>query len=750
MVRKNDALDYHRNGRPGKLEVVPTKPLVTQRDLSLAYSPGVAEPCLAIAENPELAWEYTARGNLVAVITNGTAVLGLGNIGPLAGKPVMEGKACLFKKFADIDVFDLELDAKETSVFVEAVAALEPTFGGINLEDLKAPECFEIEAALRKRMNIPVFHDDQHGTAIISGAALLNGAEICGKRLADLKIVVSGAGASAIACADFYVSLGVPVGNITMIDSVGVIYAGRAQGMNAYKAKFARPDDGARTRVDAIRGADVFLGLSKAGMCTPEMLKTMAKNPMVFALANPDPEISYTDAKTARPDAIVATGRSDFPNQVNNVLGFPSIFRGALDVRAKEINETMKVATAHALAALAHEPVPDSVSEAYGDQTFRFGPDYVIPKPFDTRVLWWCAPAVAKAAMESGAARLNIDLDEYRERLQRRIGGAQHTIMSRIVARAKNASKRIVFPEGDNIKVLRACQIVLDEGIARPILLGQERRIRERAAELDLDLEGVEIIHPAEGAQHAAYAQKFLELRCRKGVTSANAARLVNRRIYYGMMMVREGEADGIVAGLTAPYPDTIRPALQILGTRPDVRRASGMYMMLLKNDVKFFADATVNIDPDAETLAEIAIQVADAVKTFEIVPRIAMISFSNFGSAPHPESQKVAKAVEIVRKLRPDLEIDGEVQADIAVEPEKMRELFPFSRLTDGANVLVFPSLAAGNAAYKVLAALGGATAIGPILLGVNKPVTVLPRDANVDTIVSMTAYTVARGLAP
>jgi malate dehydrogenase (oxaloacetate-decarboxylating)(NADP+) len=746
MVRKNDALEYHRAGRPGKLEVVPTKPLVTQRDLSLAYSPGVAEPCLAIAENPELVWEYTARGNLVAVITNGTAVLGLGNIGPLASKPVMEGKACLFKKFADIDVFDLELNAKETNAFIDAVAALEPTFGGINLEDLKAPECFEIEAGLKKRMNIPVFHDDQHGTAIISGAALLNGAEICGKRLADLKIVVSGAGASAIACADFYVSLGVPVENITMVDSMGVIYAGRTEGMNPYKAKFARADDGARTRVDAIRGADVFLGLSKAGMCTPEMLKTMAKNPMVFALANPDPEISYSDAKAARPDAIVATGRSDFPNQVNNVLGFPSVFRGALDVRAKEINEAMKVATAHALAALAHEPVPDSVSEAYGDQSFRFGPEYLIPKPFDTRVLWWCAPAVAKAAMDSGVARLTIDLDEYRERLQRRIGGAQHTIMSRIVARAKAAPKRIVFPEGDNIKVLRACQIVLDEGIARPILLGTERKIRARAAELDLDLDGVEIIHPADSIHHAAYARDFLALRCRKGVTKENAARLVNRRIYFGMMMVQNGDADGLVAGLTAPYPDTIRPALQVLGTRPDVRRASGMYMMLLKNDVKFFADATVNIDPDAETLADIAIQVADAVKTFEIVPRIAMISFSNFGSAPHPESQKVARAVEIVRARRPDLEIDGEIQADIAVEPDKLRELFPFSRLTDEANVLVFPSLAAGNAAYKVLAALGGATAIGPILLGVNKPVTVLPRDANVDTIVSMTAYTVAR----
>ena len=746
MIRKNDALDYHRLGRPGKLEVVPTKPLVTQRDLSLAYSPGVAEPCLEIAANPEMAWEYTARGNLVAVVTNGTAVLGLGNIGPLAGKPVMEGKACLFKKFADIDVYDLEVDARDSARFIDVVAALEPTFGGINLEDLKAPECFEIEAGLRARMAIPVFHDDQHGTAIISGAALLNGAEITGRKLAELKIVISGAGASAIACANFYVSLGVSLENITMVDSIGVIYAGREQGMNQWKARFARQDDGSRTRADALRGADLFLGLSKAGLCTGEMLKTMAPRPLVFALANPDPEIDYAEAKAARPDAIVATGRSDFPNQVNNVLGFPYVFRGALDVRAKEINEAMKIAAAHALAALAHEPVPDSVAEAYDVSAFKFGPDYIIPKPFDTRVLWWCAPAVAEAAMKSGAARLTLDLDEYRERLQRRIGGTQHTIMRQIVQRAKSAPKRIVFPDGDNIKVLRACQIALDEQIARPILLGHEKKIRQRAAELDLDLEGVEIINPSDSPRHAAYATEYLALRCRKGVTASNATRLINRRIHFGMMMVRTGDADGLVAGLTSPYPDTIRPALQILGIRPDVRRATGMYMMLLKNGVKFFADATVNIDPDAATLADTAIQVADAARAFEVTPRIAMISFSNFGSAPHPESKKMAEAVGIVRRLRPDLEIDGEVQADIAVEPEKMRELFPFSRLTDEANVLIFPTLSAGNAAYKVLSALGGATAIGPILLGVNKPVTVLPRDANVDTIVSMTAYTVAR----
>jgi malate dehydrogenase (oxaloacetate-decarboxylating)(NADP+) len=746
MIRKNDALEYHRGGRPGKLEVVPTKPLVTQRDLSLAYSPGVAEPCLEIAANPERVWEYTTRGNLVAVVSNGTAVLGLGNIGPLASKPVMEGKACLFKKFADIDVFDLEVDAPDSARFIETVAALEPTFGGINLEDLKAPECFEIEAGLRARMAIPVFHDDQHGTAIISGAALVNGAEIAGKKLTDLKIVVSGAGASAIACATFYVELGVPLNQITMIDSVGVIYEGRTQGMNRWKARFARKDDGARTRADALRGADVFLGLSKAGLCTPAMLQTMAPRPLIFALANPDPEISYPDAKAARPDAIVATGRSDYPNQVNNVLGFPYIFRGALDVRAKEINEAMKIAAARSLAALAHEPVPDTVAEAYGVPAFRFGPDYIIPKPFDTRVLWWCAPAVAEAAIASGAARLPLDIGEYRERLQRRIGGTHQTIMRQIVQRAKNAPKRIVFPDGDNIKVLRACQIVLDENIAHPILLGDEDTLRQRAADLDLDLEGAEILNPADSPKHAIYAQEYLALRCRKGVTAGTAARLMNRRIHFGMMMVKTGDADGLVAGLTAPYPDTIRPALQILGTRPDVRRATGMYMMLFKDGVKFFADATVNIDPDAETLADTAIQVAEAARAFEITPRIAMISFSNFGSAPHPESRKMAEAAEIVRKLRPDLEIDGEVQADIAVDPEKLRELFPFTRLTDAANVLIFSSLAAGNAAYKVLSALGGATAIGPILLGVNKPVAVLPRDANVDTIVSMTAYTVTR----
>ncbi len=748
MQRKQDALAYHSNGRPGKIEVVPTKPLVTQRDLSLAYSPGVAEPCLAIAEDPERAWEYTARGNLVAVISNGTAVLGLGNIGPLAGKPVMEGKGCLFKKFADIDVFDLEVDARDPKAFIEVVAALEPTFGGINLEDIKAPECFEIEVALRKRMKIPVFHDDQHGTAIISGAGLLNAAEIVGKRLEDLKVVVSGAGASAIACANFYVELGVRLENITMIDSVGVIHDGRKEELNEYKARFARPDDGSRTRADALRGADVFLGLSKAGLVTGEMLKAMADKPIIFALANPDPEISYAEATAARPDAIVATGRSDFPNQVNNVLGFPFIFRGALDVRARDINESMKVAAATALAKLAHEPVPESVAAAYGAESFRFGPEYIIPKPFDARVLWWVAPAVAEAAMKSGVSRVNIDLDEYRERLQRRMGGAHQTIMRRIVQRAKTAPRRIVFPEGDSIKVLRACDIILDEGIAKPILLGDPKVLRTRSEELDLSLEsrGATFLDPATAPQLAHYIKDFYDARCRHGVNSAVAQRLMTRRNYFGMAMVKHGDAEGVVGGLTLPYPETIRPALQILGIRPGVKRATGMYMMILKDDVKFFADATVNIDPDAETLADTAIQVADAVTAFEVLPRIAMVSFSNFGSAPHPESEKSARAVDIIRKRRPDLEVDGEVQADIALDADKLKELFPFTRLTDAANVLIFPSLAAGNAAYKVLAALGGAVAVGPILLGVSKPVTVLPRDVSVEMIVNMTAYTVTK----
>jgi malate dehydrogenase (oxaloacetate-decarboxylating)(NADP+) len=749
MIRKQDALEYHSSGRRGKIEVVPTKPLLTQRDLSLAYSPGVAEPCLEIAQDPERVFDYTARGNLVAVISNGTAVLGLGDIGPLAGKPVMEGKGCLFKKFADIDVFDIELAAKSPEAVVEAVAALEPTFGGINLEDIKAPECFYIEEELKKRLRIPVFHDDQHGTAIISGAALLNALQLQGKDIGNVRVAVNGAGASAIACCNFYVSLGVPREHITLVDSTGVVYQGRKEGMNPYKEKFAQPaSTKARSLLDAMRGADVFLGCSKAGTVTKEMVAAMADRPIVFALANPDPEISYPDAKSVRTDVIVATGRSDFPNQVNNVLGFPFIFRGALDVRAREINEAMKVAAARALAQLTKEEVPESVAAAYGVRGFSFGPEYIIPKPFDTRVLWWVAPAVAQAAMESGVARQRIDLDEYREQLRRRIGGSP-AVLRKIVSRAKESPRRIVFPEGEQPRVLRACRQIVDEGIARPILLGSEREIGDRIRELDLgDLASkVEIVRPRRFEGYPRYVDAYWQLRQRKGASIEFARRVMGRRNPFGMMMVKMGDADGLVSGLTLSFPETIRPALQIIGMRPEVKRAAGMYVMFLKNgDIKVFADATVNIEPDAETLAEIAVQASDAAREFDITPRVAMISFSNFGSAKAPESERVARAVELVRARRPDLEVDGELQADTAVTPEELRAQFPFTRLTDAANVLVFPNLAAGNVAYKLVSALGGATALGPILLGVQAPITVLPRNANVETIVNMTAFTVTK----
>jgi malate dehydrogenase (oxaloacetate-decarboxylating)(NADP+) len=741
---KAEALEYHVRGRPGKIEVTPTKPLNTQRHLSLAYSPGVALPCQEIERDPEAAWDYTARGNLVAVISNGTAVLGLGNIGPLAGKPVMEGKGCLFKKFADIDVFDLEVAENDPDRFVEIVAALEPTFGGINLEDIKAPECFAIEQKLKERLSIPVFHDDQHGTAIISGAALLNGAKVAGKKLEDLTVVVSGAGASAIACAEFMLSLGVRRQNVLLVDSKGVVHEGR-DNLNEFKLRFAGPDTGKRSLGDALDGADVFLGLSVGGLVSKEMVANMAERPMIFALANPDPEISYPDAIEARPDAIVATGRSDFPNQVNNVLGFPYIFRGALDVRATAINEAMKVAAAEALAALAQEPVPPPVLSAYGGKSFKFGASYLIPKPFDTRALWWVAPAVARAAMDSGVARREIDTAAYAEELERQRGGASYQITRGIQRAAKAERKRIVFPEANNPKLLRAIQTVVEEGIAEPILLGIPEEIERacRTAEIDLLEHRPTIISPRSSEKFNAYAEQFFELRQRKGVTRRLAESLLAKSNYFGMMMVRNGDADGLVSGLKLSYPETIRPALQILGLRPGVRVATGMYMMVLKDTVKFFADATINIDPDAETLADIAIQVADAVAELHIVPRVAMISFSNFGSVRHPQAVKVQRAVELVRARRPDIQIDGEVQVDYALDKSKLDQEFPFSRLDDGANVLVFPSLTAGNAAYKVLQSLGGAQAVGPMLLGIDKPVSVLQPHVSVEEIVDMTAYT-------
>ncbi|HTJ41727.1 MAG TPA: NADP-dependent malic enzyme [Kofleriaceae bacterium] len=746
MGRKEDALEYHRRGRKGKLEVVPTKPLVSQIDLSLAYTPGVAEPCLEIQADDDKSWEYTARGNLVAVISNGTAVLGLGNIGAAAGKPVMEGKACLFKKFADIDVFDLEINEHDTDKLVDIIASLEPTFGGINLEDIAAPACFVVEEKLRARLRIPVFHDDQHGTAIITGAGLINACKLSGRDPKDVKLVVSGAGAAAIACVEFYISLGVVKEHVVLVDSKGVVHAGRTD-LNAHKARFAIPDDGRRTLADAIKGADMFMGLSVARLVSKEMLATMADRPIVFALANPDPEIAYPDAVEARPDALVATGRSDYPNQVNNVLGFPYIFRGALDVRASQVSEAMKIAAARALAELAHEPVPDSVVAAYGGKPIKFGPEYLIPKPFDPRVLWWVAPAVAGAAIESGVARLKIDVEEYRERLMSKSSNAAYSIMRGIGRAARSAPKRIVFPEASNAKLLRALQIVVDEGIARPVLLGRRPEIEAMCRDLDLDVhDRCEILDPMTAEKAGAYAEKLFTLRQRKGVTLATAKSMVAKSNIYGLMMVSEGDADGLVGGLKLTYPETVRPALQILGMAPGAKVAVGMYMMVMQNSVKFFADTVFNIDPDAEALADIAVQTSDAVAALGVRPRVAMISYSNFGAVRHPEVEKVATAIDIVRRRRPELEIDGEMQPELALSAERRAERFPFSRLTSSANVLIFKSLAAGNAAYQTLKALGGASAVGPILLGVAKPVSLVQAEDSVEDIVNMTAYTVMK----
>ncbi|MBK7536635.1 MAG: NADP-dependent malic enzyme [Myxococcales bacterium] len=745
MSRKDDALEYHRRGRRGKIEVVPTKPLVSQIDLSLAYTPGVAEPCLEIAADEEKSWEYTARANLVAVISNGTAVLGLGNIGPSAGKPVMEGKACLFKKFADIDVFDLEIAETNVDKFVDLVAALEPTFGGINLEDIAAPACFEIEERLRQRMRIPVFHDDQHGTAIITGAGLLNAATLAGKKLSELRLVVSGAGAGAIACVEFFITLGVSRDNVTLVDSRGVIHAGRAD-LNRHKERFARSDDGRRTLADAMVGADMFMGLSVANVVTQDMLRTMAERPIVFALANPDPEIAYPDAVAARPDALVATGRSDFPNQVNNVLGFPYVFRGALDVRASAVSEQMKTAAAHALAELTREPVPDGVIAAYGGKAIKFGPDYFIPKPFDPRVLWWVAPAVAQAAMESGVARLHLDLPAYRESLMNRSSNAAYSIMRTMSRRAQREPKRIVFAHAGNPRLLRAVQQVVDEGIARPLLLGRREEIERTCQELQLDIlsRGVEIIDPRATTESKRLAARLFALRQRKGVTLPMAQSLATKSDYFASLLLELGEVDGMVTGMQLSYPETVRPPLEVLGLSPGVKVAVGMYMMVLQNTVRFFGDTVFNIDPDAESLADIAVQMADAVAGFDVTPRVAMISYSNFGSVNHPEVRKVQAALELVRARRPQLEIDGEMQPELALDAERRREHYGFSRLTRAANTLVFPSLAAGNAAYQTLKVLGNAAAVGPILLGLAKPVAVLQNEATVEDLVNMTAYVV------
>jgi len=745
MGRKEDALDYHSRGRKGKLEVVPTKPLVSQLDLSLAYTPGVAEPCLEIARDEEMSWEYTARSNLVAVISNGTAVLGLGDIGPAAGKPVMEGKACLFKKFADIDVFDLEIAETNVDKFCDIVASLEPTFGGINLEDISAPACFEIEEKLRKRMRIPVFHDDQHGTAIISGAGLINAAELAHKPLASIKLVVSGAGAAAIACVEFFCSLGMLHDNVVLVDSKGVVHKGRTD-LNRQKAKFAIPDDGRRTLADAMRGADMFMGVSVANTVTQDMLKTMADRPIVFALANPDPEISYPDAIAARPDAIVATGRSDFPNQVNNVLGFPYIFRGALDCRATSVSEAMKLAAARALAELTREPVPDSVIMAYGGKALKMGPDYFIPKPFDPRVLWWVAPAVAKAAMESGVARLQFDVADYREKLKAKGSNAAYSIMRTITKEAQRDPRRIVFPHAANPRLLRAIQQIVDVDIAKPVLLGRPKEIEKLCVEMSLDLMSkVEVIDPR-AVPHQAYAERLYELRRRKGLTQYAAQALITKSDYYAAIMVDRGDVDGMVTGLRLNYPETVRPPLEIFGLSPGAKVAVGMYMIVMKNSVKFFGDTVFNIFPDAETLANITLQMADSVQGFGITPRVAMISYSNFGSVRHPDVTRIHEALELVRNLRPDLEIDGEMQPELALDPVRRQRVYGFSRLTKSANTLVFSSLASGNAAYQIAQAVGGASAVGPILLGLAKPVAAMQNDATVDEIVNMTSHVVLR----
>lgn len=744
MNIKSEALAYHSRDRKGKIEVVATKPCATQKDLSMAYTPGVAQPCLEIEKNPEDAFNYTAKGNLVAVISNGSAVLGLGNIGALAGKPVMEGKGVLFKRFADIDVFDIELDTQDADEIIRAVQLMEPTFGGINLEDIKAPECFYIEETLKKTMDIPIFHDDQHGTAIISGAALINALEIVNKKISAITIVVNGAGAAGIACAELYVSLGALRKNIIMCDSKGVIYKGRTAGMNPYKERFLS-DTTARTLEEAMQGADVFCGVSVANCVSQDMVKSMAKDPIIFAMANPDPEITYDEAKAARSDVIMATGRSDYPNQVNNVLGFPFIFRGALDVRAKSINEEMKIAASQALAKLTKEDVPDSVCKAYGVEQLTFGREYIIPKPFDSRVLLWEAPAVAEAAMKTGVAQTEIDLAEYKTQLEARLGKSRE-IMRIVINKARREPKKIVYPEGEQPKILRAAYSVIEENIAQPILLGRADVIHQRIKELqlDIDLEKLQIINPATSDKFKAYCDEYYEMRQRKGRTYPGIKKLMLQSRIFAPMMVHMGDADGLIAGLTRHYPDTIRPALRIIKMCPNVKKVAGMYMLLFKKRVVFLADTTVNIDPSAEELADIAILTARTVERFDIKPRIAMLSFSNFGSVEHPFSSKVKEAAEIARKKDPNLMIDGEMQANTAVVPEIIEKDFPFSTLKNGANVLIFPNLEAGNIAYKLLIHLGNAEAIGPILMGLQKAVHVLQRGCEVNDIVNMTAIAV------
>lgn len=744
MNNDQSSLQYHREKRPGKIEVIATKPCSTARELSLAYTPGVAAPTLAIKENPDDVYNYTAKGNLVAVITNGTAVLGLGDIGALAAKPVMEGKGILFKKFADIDVFDIELDEKDPESLVKIIKALSPTFGGINLEDIKAPECFYIEKRLSEILPIPVFHDDQHGTAIIAGAALMNALEIVNKPIGDVEVAISGAGAAAIACAHYFVELGVDKMRITMADIDGVLYEGRTKNISESHHDFMRATK-KRVLGDLFDGADVFLGLSAGNIVTEAMIKKMNKDPIIFALANPISEISYTKAIQARPDAIVATGRSDFPNQVNNVLGFPYIFRGALDTRATCINQAMKIAASRAIANLAKERIPESVRYAYGRKDFTFGREYILPKPFDPRVLGAVAPAVAKAATDTGVARQPIfNLRSYKDSLAKRINPAR-SALNLIYEEARKTNARIAFPEGDNLHVLQAADTLVKENVCIPVLLGNAEAIKERIKELGLSLADVEIIDPITASNAQEMAMKYFSMRSRKGITIEEARHRFRSRSYYAAMMLKEGQVDGVVAGITRSYPNAVRPILECVGTKPN-RRAMAMYMIAFKDDVKFFADTAMHINPTAEELADIAIQTADRVsKDFAITPHIALLSFSNFGSVEHPDPIKAKKAVEIVKELRPDLNIDGEMQADVALDENKRSEYFPFSTLTKNANIFIFSNLEAANISYKLLEKLAQCEAIGPILLGINGAANVCQLYASANNIVHLAAITAA-----
>ncbi len=739
-----DALDYHRYPRPGKLEVIATKPLSSQRDLSLAYSPGVADPCREIDRDPTTAALYTNRQNLVGIVSNGTATLGLGDIGPLASKPVMEGKAVLFKSLADLDAFDIELDASDTDTFIQCVKALEPTFGGINLEDIAAPACFEIEDRLRQTMDIPVFHDDQHGTAIISGAALLNALKLQAKAIDDVKVVFAGAGAAAMACARLYETLGVSHDHILMTDIDGVIYRGRSDDMHRYMEYFAQDTD-KRTLAEAMEGADVFVGLSAGGIVSPDMVQSMADRPIIFALANPEPEISYPEVMAVRDDAIVATGRSDYPNQVNNVLGFPFIFRGALDVGARQITESMKSAACHAIASLAREDVPEVVAEAYDKEHIAFGPDYIIPKPFDPRVLLRVAPAVAKAAMDEEVARQHVDLDDYEERLER-LQGMAKGLVRRLINIARRKRRRIIFPEGKEAKILKAAQILVDEDIATPLLLGRTKDIKAKANELEISLDGVELLDHLQDPRFDDLVDIYYRKRQRKGVTRDDARSHLRHRETYGMLMVQAGFADGLVSGVTKPYRESLIPALRIIGVEEGVSRAAGMHIVVTRRGPLFFADTTVNIEPTAEILAETAIATAEVAKTFDIEPRIGMISYSNFGTSRHPDAARVAEATRLIKQRAPQLEVDGEMQLQFAADSDLRREEFEFSTLEGDANVYIFPDLNAGNIGYKLLHQFSNAEVIGPVLLGMKQPVNVLQLACSVNSIVNLTVATCLR----